>query len=89
MEHGLAVLHAAGFGPRAALDLVYTLNDFVIGHVAATADNGSRGQEERFSGVDPERFPLITEAARAERPDGAATRFDAALDALFRGFAPQ
>lgn len=90
MEHGLEVLHGAGFAPRAALDLVYTLNDFVIGHVAATvataALTGRPGQEQRLNTVDAKRFPLLTEAAGAARPD---TRFDAALDALFRGFAPQ
>ncbi|SDE05374.1 transcriptional regulator, TetR family [Glycomyces harbinensis] len=88
MEHGLAELHAAGFPLRTAMDLVYSLNEFVLGHlVAASSPHASPEKEDHLAGVDPGEYPLISEATAAPRPGG--TRFDVALDALdalFRGF---
>jgi AcrR family transcriptional regulator len=90
MEHGLAELHAAGFGLRTALDLVYSLNEFVIGHLVAAAIPATPGadpaKEDHLAAVDAGEHPLIGEAIRTARTGGADTRFDVALDALFRGF---
>lgn len=91
MEYGLRELRKAGFPTRAAMDLVYSLTEFVVGHVAtsptASAPDGSPAKEEHLSGVDPEEFPLIVEAIAAPRPEGEDARFDVALEAMFRGFA--
>ncbi|MCD0446965.1 TetR/AcrR family transcriptional regulator C-terminal domain-containing protein [Glycomyces sp. A-F 0318] len=90
MEHGLAELHAAGFGLRAALDLVYSLNEFVLGHLVSASNpavpDTASVQEGHLTGIDPGEYPLISEAIRADRDREADTRFDVALEAIFRGF---
>jgi AcrR family transcriptional regulator len=88
MEHGLAQLHDAGFDLRTALDLVYSLNEFVLGHLVATTSAPAPDptvKEGHFAGADLGEHPLLDEAVRTARPEGT-DRFDTALDAIFRGF---
>ncbi|WP_030159348.1 TetR/AcrR family transcriptional regulator C-terminal domain-containing protein [Glycomyces sp. NRRL B-16210] len=90
MEYGLRELRKAGFPTRTAMDLVYSLTEFVVGHVATsptTVPDGAAAKEERLTGVDPQEFPLIAEAIGTPRPQGEDARFDVALEAMFRGFA--
>lgn len=85
MEEGLRALRAAGFPLDRALDMLYAVAGFVVGHAALmTADTpgGSVPPE-----VDPQETPLLAEATRAGGLSGAGERFDFALDAMVRGFA--
>ncbi|GAB3141765.1 hypothetical protein GCM10027290_15030 [Micromonospora sonneratiae] len=87
MEDGLGALTTAGFPLDAALDAVYSLSDFVVGHVAT--QRSATSAEARVVPVsvpDPERFPLLAEAVRAQQRLGPNTRFDFALDAMLSGF---
>ncbi|THV30011.1 TetR/AcrR family transcriptional regulator [Glycomyces paridis] len=86
MEDGLAVLREAGFPARTALDLVYSLNEYVIGHMATAPREGTApAQEDHFAAIDPDAFPLIAEALGSPRGEGE--RFDRAVDAMLQGFA--
>ncbi|MGW0435900.1 TetR/AcrR family transcriptional regulator C-terminal domain-containing protein [Micromonospora sp. NPDC003197] len=87
MEDGLAALAAAGFPLERALDVVYSLSDLVVGHVATRGGGTTTHQRGRPVSVpDPEQFPLLTEAVRAEQHAGPSARFDFALDAMLVGF---
>lgn len=92
MEDALGELRDAGFALSLALDILYSLNEFVIGHVAVSPSAGAPGrhapvrQEERLVDVCSDEYPLIAEAARTPRPEGQNARFDFALDAMFSGF---
>lgn len=92
MEDALEELREAGFALSLALDILYSLNEFVIGHVAVSLGAGASGrdaplrQEECLVDIDFNEYPLIVEAARTPRPEGRHTRFDFALNAMFSGF---
>ncbi|MEV7477799.1 TetR/AcrR family transcriptional regulator C-terminal domain-containing protein [Streptomyces halstedii] len=92
MEAMLGALCAAGFEPRRALDVVYSLTGFVLGHVAVqrqieeAGPGGGADSAARLSGVPADVHPLLSRAARDDRPSGTASRFDFALDALLAGF---
>ena len=95
MEAMLESLCAAGFELRRALDVVYSLIGFVLGHAAVqmgtgTEGAGARGGADRAAGlsaVDPDAYPLLARAARADDGEhGTGSRFDFALDALLSGF---
>jgi AcrR family transcriptional regulator len=87
MEALLRSLHAAGFEPRQALDLVYALNGLVLVHAALRTGTGESGQTSRLSDVPTETYPLLAEAARTSARRGPTARFQAAVDALLTGFA--
>ncbi|MEV5570011.1 TetR/AcrR family transcriptional regulator C-terminal domain-containing protein [Spirillospora sp. NPDC052269] len=92
MEDALETLHAAGFELGRALDMLYAVTGFVVGHVAMLAaegrDDAAGGRAEPPPGPDPREVPLFAEALRSSRPAGAASRFHFALDAMLRGFDP-
>lgn len=83
MESALAQLHAAGFTLRQALDVVYTLTGFVVGHVATFAEGPA---EELLSEIDAADYPLLARAVRQGRNRTANAHFSFAVDALLRGF---
>ncbi|MEV5987859.1 TetR/AcrR family transcriptional regulator [Streptomyces sp. NPDC052051] len=89
MENALASLRAAGFPLGRALDVLYAVSGFVVGHVATAppgADDDRRAADP-LDGLDPEEFPLLTEAARTgHRHSGPDSRFTFALDAMLSGF---
>lgn len=96
MEGLLRSLHAVGFEPRRALDLVYALNGLILVHAALRSgvggDRGSEprgetGQTSRLADLPADTYPLLAEAARASAKRGPTARFEAAVDALLTGFA--
>ncbi|MGW3495459.1 TetR/AcrR family transcriptional regulator C-terminal domain-containing protein [Streptomyces sp. NPDC001020] len=93
MENALASLRAAGFPLGRALDVLYAVSGFVVGHIATVPSGADADQPTAVDplhpllDLDPEEFPLLTEAARTERrPSGPNSRFDFALDAMLSGF---
>ncbi|MFI7692738.1 TetR/AcrR family transcriptional regulator [Nonomuraea sp. NPDC049655] len=98
MEEGLRVLRAAGLPPDRALDMLYAVTGFVVGHVAVLAAGGAAGGAERAASGSAMRdipepdlveTPLLAEATRARRAQpssGTDRRFVFALEAMLRGF---
>ncbi|MFI7110871.1 TetR/AcrR family transcriptional regulator [Nonomuraea sp. NPDC050227] len=96
MEEGLRVLRAAGLPPDRALDMLYAVTGFVVGHVAVLAAGGVAGGAERAAPAmrdipepDLVETPLLAEATRARRAQpssGTDRRFVFALEAMLRGF---
>ncbi|MEU8317420.1 TetR/AcrR family transcriptional regulator C-terminal domain-containing protein [Nonomuraea sp. NPDC048881] len=96
MEEGLRVLRAAGLPPDRALDMLYAVTGFVVGHVAVLAAGEVGGGAERAAPAmrdipepDLVETPLLAEATRARRAQpssGADRRFVFALEAMLRGF---
>ncbi|MGW1189216.1 TetR/AcrR family transcriptional regulator C-terminal domain-containing protein [Streptomyces sp. NPDC002559] len=87
VEHGLSMLTAAGFPLGRALDAINSVTLFALGHTAAevgTAD--ATASADWVAGQDPERYPLLTEAARTRAGTDDADRFAHAVDALVTGF---
>ncbi|MDA3646291.1 TetR/AcrR family transcriptional regulator C-terminal domain-containing protein [Saccharopolyspora indica] len=92
LEGVLRTLRDAGFPLEVGLDVLFSLAGFVVGQVATevSADGRAEPSEQvrHLSGVDRERFPLLSEAAAAAGDRaGARSRFDFALDAMIAGFA--
>lgn len=92
MEAALDTLHSAGFELRRALDVVHSLTGFVLGHVATQtgADRaGPQGEPDQvadLSAIDPETYPLLSQALRTGEKRDTISRFDFALEALLSGF---
>ncbi|MFF4774371.1 TetR/AcrR family transcriptional regulator C-terminal domain-containing protein [Microtetraspora fusca] len=92
MENLLETLRVAGFPPSVALDMLYSVSGFVVGHVATFSRAGdgrhiaAPDQMRSLNDIDPDEFPLLAEAARAWRAPGSRSRFDFALDAMLSGF---
>ncbi|WP_157181593.1 TetR/AcrR family transcriptional regulator C-terminal domain-containing protein [Actinopolymorpha alba] len=91
MESALESLRAAGFPVHRALDVLYSVTGFVVGHAATMTVQHASGQEahdrpELLLEVDAEEFPLLSAAMRASPPAGAQNRFDFALEAMLTGF---
>ncbi|TDE38080.1 TetR family transcriptional regulator [Nonomuraea mesophila] len=97
MEEALRILRAAGLPPERALDMLYAVTGFVVGHVVILAAGGRdrHAPADRLQAIpDPDlrETPLLAEATRAQ-PDGAGGRDDSdprfgfALEAMLRGFA--
>ncbi|MER6505487.1 TetR/AcrR family transcriptional regulator C-terminal domain-containing protein [Nonomuraea sp. NPDC001636] len=100
MEEGLRVLRAAGLPPERALDMLYAVTGFVVGHVAVLAAGEVAGEvaggAERAAPAmrdipepDLVETPLLAEATRARRArpsSGTDRRFVFALEAMLRGF---
>lgn len=93
VEAALAALVEAGFTPRQAMDVTFTLSGFVAGQAATLAQveeddaNRARGQVDLLSRLDSADYPLLTRAAAEARHEPVASRFDFALDAMLTGFA--
>ncbi|MFI9589000.1 TetR/AcrR family transcriptional regulator C-terminal domain-containing protein [Nonomuraea sp. NPDC052265] len=94
MEEGLRVLRSAGLPPDRALDMLYAVTGFVVGHAAIQAAGGS-GRPAPGDGMrdipEPDLLetPLLAEATRARRAQpssGTDPRFVFALEAMLRGF---
>ncbi|WP_159941616.1 MULTISPECIES: TetR/AcrR family transcriptional regulator C-terminal domain-containing protein [unclassified Nocardiopsis] len=88
MESMLQSLYSAGFDLQQAVDVVYTLTGFVLGHVAVQAGiqgvrSHGRPAEGRALDIDEERYPLL---AQADKVSERGTRFEFALNALITGF---
>ncbi|MFG1947070.1 TetR/AcrR family transcriptional regulator [Nonomuraea sp. NPDC048826] len=89
MESGLAFLRGAGFPPATALDMLYAVIGFVVGHAAIQVSSGPAGefgQERLLDGLDPAEFPLLAGAVRDGREP--RSRFGFALEAMLSGFEP-
>ncbi|MGW4403282.1 TetR/AcrR family transcriptional regulator C-terminal domain-containing protein [Nonomuraea sp. NPDC004702] len=96
MEEGLRVLRAAGLPPDRALDMLYAVTGFVVGHVAVLAagevtDGAERAAPAMRDIPEPDlvETPLLAEATRARRAQpssGTDRRFVFALEAMLRGF---
>jgi AcrR family transcriptional regulator len=94
MEALLRSLSAAGFPPRAALDVIYSLNGLILVHAAlgagvgnAPAPHGETGQTRRLADLPAQEYPLLAEAARESAGRGPTARFEFTLEALLTGFA--
>jgi AcrR family transcriptional regulator len=93
VEHGLSVLTDAGFAVDQALEMINTLNIFVVGHAMAevgTADidrRGDPGSAAALTRSDLSNLPLVAEAARRATSADDHARFRFGLDALLIGFA--
>lgn len=84
MEAVVRMLHGAGFPLPRALDVLYSLTSFVVGH--ATARAGRVDGTGSMASLDPTTYPLLVTAAQEAGEDTAKARFDFALDALLSGF---
>jgi AcrR family transcriptional regulator len=82
METALQGLAAAGLEPADALDVLYAVTGFVVGHVV-TASEGD--QVDHLVAIDAGEYPLLAKAAAAGPDRDADTRFTFALDALLKG----
>lgn len=89
LEHALTVLRQAGFSPAQALDLVYALIGFVVGHVATGGDATDRSatRYEQLAVLDTGAWPLLTEAVGAATSARPTSTFDVTLEAILGGFA--
>ncbi|KJY42782.1 tetracycline repressor protein class H [Streptomyces sp. NRRL B-1568] len=93
VERGLGVMRAAGFPLGRALDAINSLTLFVVAHAASEVDTAplneaaAPGSTTFLAGLDPEEFPLLSEAARTGAGTDDDERFTATLDALITGFA--
>jgi hypothetical protein len=84
METALESMREAGLRPVDALDVLYAVTGFVVGHVV-TAPAPADDPVDHLA-LDPAEFPLLAEAAKV--PRGADARFEFALGALLSGLAP-
>ncbi|MFD0559007.1 TetR family transcriptional regulator [Stackebrandtia endophytica] len=85
MEECLESLCEQGFTVEQALDIVYSLVRFVVGHAAAEATARAHPTNEtRAPVINPEDYPLLSKAADY---GGSQARFEFALEAMLRGFA--
>ncbi|MET9375779.1 TetR/AcrR family transcriptional regulator C-terminal domain-containing protein [Streptomyces sp. NPDC002992] len=84
LEAAVAMLHEAGFPLPRALDALYSLTSFVVGHAAAQA--GRVDGAGSMASLDPDAYPLLVAAARETGEDASEARFAFALDALLSGF---
>ncbi|TDD46036.1 TetR family transcriptional regulator [Nonomuraea terrae] len=88
METALETLRTAGFTLERALDMLYAVTGFVVGHVAMLAPAGRPAAgAQPMPEVDPDETPLLAAATRARHASGPEDRFDFALGAMLRGFA--
>lgn len=87
MEAALESMRAAGLRPVDALDVLYAVTGFVVGHVV-TAPAPADDPVDHLAALDPAVFPLLAEAVSATAPRGADARFEFALDALLSGLRP-
>jgi AcrR family transcriptional regulator len=88
-EMALRALVDAGFPLGRAMDSINALTLFVVGHTAAEASIGAGdgpGSAAWLEGLDPSRYPLISEAARTGAGTDDVARFHYAVDALLAGF---
>ncbi|WP_406317434.1 TetR/AcrR family transcriptional regulator C-terminal domain-containing protein [Streptosporangium sp. NBC_01639] len=90
MENALHTLQAAGLPPERALDMLYAVTGFVVGHVAILAagrdgHTPARGMRA-IPDQDLQQTPLLAQATRLRRSSGPDPRFDFALEAMLRGF---
>ena len=84
IERVLQRLHQAGFPPSRALDIVYAVAGLVVGQAATpTIDPVGADQARVLSDADLRDFPLLADAARANRAE-PGDRFEFALDAMLR-----
>lgn len=84
MESMLQSLCSVGFELSRAVDVIHTLTEFVLGHVAVRAGTqGARSAEGSTRDIDQERYPLLFRADKVSTKD---TRFEFALNALIIGF---
>ncbi|MEU8399553.1 TetR/AcrR family transcriptional regulator C-terminal domain-containing protein [Nonomuraea sp. NPDC048892] len=90
MENALHTLRAAGLPPERALDMLYAVTGFVVGHVAILAGSGDGGSPARGMRPIPEEelreTPLLAQATRVRQSSDSDPRFDFALEAMLRGF---
>ncbi|SHF91841.1 TetR/AcrR family transcriptional regulator C-terminal domain-containing protein [Streptoalloteichus hindustanus] len=92
LESTLRSLHESGFPAHRALDVVYSVTNFVVGHAAtmsaqnATEQDTDDDQPGPLLDLDADEFPFLTAAMRVEPRIGAQGRFDFALEAMLAGF---
>ncbi|MFG2331500.1 TetR/AcrR family transcriptional regulator C-terminal domain-containing protein [Streptomyces sp. NPDC048604] len=84
LEAVVGMLHEVGFPLPRALDVLYSLTSFVVGHAAAQA--GRVDGAGSMASLDPDAYPLLVAAAREAGEDTGRARFTFALDALLTGF---
>ncbi|WP_433167403.1 TetR/AcrR family transcriptional regulator C-terminal domain-containing protein [Kribbella sp. CA-247076] len=85
MEAALRSMQEAGLQPADALDVIYAVTGFVVGHVLTAADGDP---VDRLETLDPTAFPLLAQAVSRTGPRGTEARFEFALDALLSGLGP-
>ncbi|MEV5898024.1 TetR/AcrR family transcriptional regulator C-terminal domain-containing protein [Nonomuraea fuscirosea] len=90
MENALHTLRAAGLPPERALDMLYAVTGFVVGHVAILAGGGDGRSPSRGIQPIPEeelrQTPLLAQATQVRRSSDSDPRFDFALESILRGF---
>ncbi|MEV4074938.1 TetR/AcrR family transcriptional regulator C-terminal domain-containing protein [Nonomuraea fuscirosea] len=90
MEDALHTLRVAGLPPERALDMLYAVTGFVVGHVAILSGGGDGRSPSRGIQPIPEeelrQTPLLAQATRVRRSSDSDPRFDFALEAMLRGF---
>ncbi|MEV6986023.1 TetR/AcrR family transcriptional regulator C-terminal domain-containing protein [Sphaerisporangium sp. NPDC051017] len=91
MEDALQMLHTAGLPLERALDMLYAVTGFVVGHVAILAAGGRArhtpaNRMQAIPDLDLRETPLLAEATRTRRSSGTDPRFGFALEAMLRGF---
>ncbi len=89
LERSVAVARTSGMPAHRALDLVYAVIGFVVGHVAmgGDADEGSTARLRLLASLDLDEFPELADAVRSAEGTGPRTStFDATLDAILTGF---
>jgi AcrR family transcriptional regulator len=85
MESALESLKTAGLRPADALDVLYAVTGFVVGHVVTAPPTPADDPVDHLAAVDPAVFPLLAEAVSTAAPRNADARFEFALDALLSG----
>ncbi|MGW1345519.1 TetR/AcrR family transcriptional regulator C-terminal domain-containing protein [Kribbella sp. NPDC002412] len=85
MEAALESMRAAGLQPSDALDVLYAVTGFVLGHVVTSPEGDPVDQ---LDALDPAQYPLLAEAVSKTAPRGTEARFEFALDALLNGLEP-
>jgi AcrR family transcriptional regulator len=91
VERVLAVLRAAGFGPRAALTAFQVVLALVVGHTLGAHGPSAGGAPPRpaYADLDPRAFPRVREAAPLLATIDPDRELAAGLRALLAGLSPR
>jgi AcrR family transcriptional regulator len=92
-EESIALLTGAGFSLGRSVDILNAVSIFVVGHAVAEVATGpinaasEAGSTADLATLDPEQFPLISEAARTGVGTDDDERFAFAVRSMLAGFA--
>lgn len=89
LERTVSVARSSGMAADRALELVYALIGFVVGHVAMGGDGqDSATRLQVLAGLDLTDHPVLAEAVHAAGGSSHHSTFDGTLEAILAGYDP-